>query len=265
LNGIKRILKEIAHSLGFDIIRYAGNPKSSSKKTNKLSYHATKTGNYFLPTDAKNDIIIHSIVHDQIFEKEVMDIASKFIQPGKTVLDIGSNFGQMSILFSNLVGNQGKVHAFEADDWVFNILTKNIMANKKEGIIIPHFGAVHHVDGETLYYPEQDFIEFQTYGSYGIDYNAGEGRAVKSLTIDSLNIHEEICFMKVDIQGSDLQAMKGAVQTIMKNRMPIIFEYEYRFEDRFNMRFQEYVDFVRDIDYKFEKVINGQNYLIIPK
>ena len=262
---IKKILKEIVHSMGFDIIRYTGKSKNKSKKTNNLTYHVTKTGNYFLPTDAKNDVIINSIIHNQIFEKEVTDVASKFIRPGKTVLDIGSNFGQMSILFSNLVGSEGKVHAFDADDWIYNILNKNIIANKKEGIIIPHFGAVHNIDGETFYFPEQDFIEFQTYGSYGIDYNAGEGRAVKSLTIDSLNINEEVCFMKVDVQGSDLQALKGAVNTIKKNRMPIIFEYEYHFEDRFNMKFQDYVDFVRDIDYRFEKVINGHNYLIIPR
>jgi len=47
--------------------------------------------------------------------------------------------------------------------------------------------------------------------------------------------------------------------------MPIIFEYEYLFEEELNLNFQEYVDFVNEINYKFERVINGQNYLILPK
>ena len=171
----------------------------------------------------------------------------------------------MSILFSNMVGKDGKVHSFDADDWVYKIFNKNITANGKENIIIPHFGAIHNVSGETLMFPEQDFAEYEAYGAYGIDYNATTGRKVESLTIDSLEIPGPISFMKIDIQGGDLLAMQGAVNTIRRNKMPILFEYEYHFEDKFNMKFQDYVDFVAEIDYKFEKVINGHNFLILPK
>ena len=47
--------------------------------------------------------------------------------------------------------------------------------------------------------------------------------------------------------------------------MPIIFEYEWVFEQELNLCFQDYVDFVSSINYKFDRVINGQNYLILPK
>jgi hypothetical protein len=70
--------------------------------------------------------------------------------------------------------------------------------------------------------------------------------------------------MKIDVQGGDLFAMQGAVKTIEKYKMPIIFEYEYAFEEEQNLNFQEYVDFVKSINYKFARVINGQNYLILP-
>jgi hypothetical protein len=59
--------------------------------------------------------------------------------------------------------------------------------------------------------------------------------------------------------------MQGAVKTIQKNRMPIFFEYEYLFEERYNMSFQNYVDFVRDIDYVFKRVVSGHNFLIVPR
>jgi len=88
---------------------------------------------------------------------------------------------------------------------------------------------------------------------------------VKSLTIDSLNIERPISFMKIDIQGGDLQAMKGAVNTIKRHKMPILFEYEFHFEDELQLCFQDYVDFVHDIGYRFTKVVNGHNYLICPK
>jgi hypothetical protein len=67
------------------------------------------------------------------------------------------------------------------------------------------------------------------------------------------------------VQGGDLFAMQGAIETIKKYKMPILFEYEYHFQDEFNYRFQDYVDFVLSIDYRFDRVINGHNFLILPK
>lgn len=272
---MKKLLKSIIKYLGFEINRNQNkimvrdqvidNHEVRSVKSKSLTYYETKSGNYFLPTDAVNDIIARAIKDDSIFDIEIYQCASKYIKEGTTVLDVGSNFGQMSILFSKLVGDSGSVHAFEADDFVFDILNKNIAANNKEGKIISHFGAVYNVDNEFLIFPEQDFKRFETYGSFGVDFSGNKhGRQVCSLTIDSLNIQEPISFMKIDIQGGDLQAMQGAIKTIEKNKMPILFEYEYLFEEEYNLSFQDYVDFVHSINYKFSKNINGQNYLIIP-
>jgi len=260
---IRKVFKNVFRVFGLEVSKYTAPRKS--KKSKNLTLHKTATGNYYLPTDAYEDVVANTIIGNQIFEKEVIELAAKYIKTGNTVLDVGANFGQMSILFSNMVGENGKVHSFDADDWVYEIFNKNIEANNKAGIIIPHFGAVHNVAGKILIFPDQDFEEFGAYGAYGIDYNAKKGREVKTITIDSLNIEEPIQFMKIDIQGGDLQAMQGAVKTIQKNKMPILFEYEYHFEEKYKLCFQDYVDFVESINYKFHKVINGHNFLITSK
>ncbi|MEO7311374.1 MAG: FkbM family methyltransferase [Chitinophagaceae bacterium] len=261
---MKEVLNGVLQKFGFKITRYESFKKS--RKTRNLTLHTTATGNYYLPTDAYQDIVANTIISNKVFEKEVVDLAAEYIKPGTTVLDVGANFGQMSVLFSNLAGEGGIVHSFDADDWVYEIFNKNIEANNKAGKIIPHFGAVHNIAGETLIFPEHDFVAYGgAYGSYGIDYNAKTGREVKTITIDSLDIPGLISFMKIDIQGGDLQAMQGAVTTIARNKMPILFEYEYHLEDKYNMCFQDYVDFVQSINYKFSKVRSGHNFLIIPK
>ena len=87
-------------------------------------------------------------------------------------------------------------------------------------------------------------------------------------TIDGLNINTPISFMKVDIKGSDLFALRGAVETIKRNRMPIIFEFEQQFQAEFGTSFQDYVDFVDSISYRFEKLVlepESINYLIVPR
>jgi len=267
---MKHFFKRIFRIFGFEIHRvYKGEDSYNSLTerttySDKLTLYNTSTGFYYLPTDAKNDVIAMSIIGNRIFEKEVVDIAFKYIKEDSVVLDVGANFGQMSILFSEKVGKNGKVYSFDADDFVFDILKRNIGANNKNDKIFPIFGAIHNVSDQVLFFPKQDFEEFETYGSYGIDYNIKTGREVKSIAIDDLNIQEKISFMKIDIQGGDLKAMEGAINTINKNRMPILFEYEYHFEERFNMCFQDYIDFVKKINYKFTRVINGHNFLIIP-
>jgi FkbM family methyltransferase len=258
---LKQIVKAGLRRLGFDVVRYR--PRKS-KRTRALTYHETATGNYFLPTDAHGDLVANAIKAGWTFDSEIVNLARRYGREGTVVLDVGANFGQMSVLFSRMVGDAGRVYAFEADDFVFEILQKNIAANRRTGKIVPIFGAVYHTAGETLFFPVQDFQRFQSYGSYGIDYNGGPGRPVKTITIDSLNIEDPISFMKVDIQGGDLQALQGAVETIKRHRMPIIFEYEYAFEDELKMSFQDYVDFVQSIDYRFEKVVS-QNFLVVPR
>jgi FkbM family methyltransferase len=259
---LKKIIRAGVRSVGFDVVRYVR--PAQSERSSALTYYETVTGNYFLPTGANADVVASAIKGGVTFEGEVVSLAQRYIRPGTVVLDIGANFGQMSVLFSRMVGDSGKVYSFDADDFVFEILKKNIDANHRTGKIVPIFGAVYHTDGETVYFPVQDFKQFTSYGSYGIDYNGGPGRPVKTVTVDSLNIEEPISFMKVDIQGGDLQAMQGAVKTINRHRMPIIFEYEYAFEDKFKMSFQDYVDFVQSIGYRFEKVVSGHNFLVVP-
>jgi FkbM family methyltransferase len=262
---MKRLIKGFLRRFGVDLVRYRPQPVKSVR-TRALSYFETATGNYYLPRDAEADLIAAEIKAGRVFDKEIMEVAQKHAKPGTAMLDVGANFGQMSILFSNLVGDNGKVYSFDADDFVYEILTKNIAANGRQDRIVPVFGAVHNVPGQTLYFPLQDFERFPTYGSYGIDYAGGKtGRPVPTVTIDSLAIAEPISFMKVDVQGGDLQAMEGALKTIEKNRMPIVFEYEYQFEAEYKLSFQAYVDFVARIGYRFESVINGYNYLIVPR
>jgi len=259
------LMNRLRRRLGLGPARSGSGRRVRSVRTDALSRFDTATGRYWLPSDAHGDVIARAIKENRIYDKEIVDVARSHIRPATAVLDVGANFGQMSILFSDLAGEEGKVYSFEADDFVFEVLGKNIEAINRNGRIVPVFGAVHEVPGRTLYFPVQDFVRFGTYGSYGIDYNASTGRKVTTVTIDSLGISQPVSFMKVDVQGSDLPAMKGARKTIERHRMPIIFEYEYQFEDEYRLNFQEYVDFVRDIGYRFAKVINGVNYLILPR
>jgi FkbM family methyltransferase len=229
-----------------------------------LMLFETPIGKYYLPDDVSTDIIIKDMKEGRVFEPEVVQVAKEFILEGTTALDIGANFGQMTLLFSEFVGERGHVFSFEADDFVCQVLRKNIAANNRTNIT-PVCRAVYNTCDEVMFYPVPDFQRFGSYGSYGLDPAAKQGRRVNTITIDSLNIQTPISFMKVDVQGSDLFVLQGAVQTIKRHQMPIIFEFEEQFQEEFQTSLDDYMQFINSIDYKIERVIYGINYLVVPK
>jgi len=263
---MREAIRRFLQKRGYDIVKTddygAMYPDVSSE--NGLSLFRTPIGAYYLPRNNKKDEVAYAIRRGKIFENEVVELASRYIRNGTIVLDVGANYGQMSVEFSKQVGGNGSVYAFEGQRLVFEILKKNIDLNDCKNIK-PVFGAVYDREGVKLVFPEPDFKRFRAYGSYGIDPDVKDGNKVESLTIDSIEYDKPVSFLKIDIQGSDLFALRGAVKTIQKHKMPIIFEFEQQFQDSFKTSFQDYVDFVQKIDYKFETTVLGINYLIVPR
>lgn len=261
---IRQAIRKFLNKRGYEIIKqeYLGDPYPGHSTSEGILYR-TPLGDYYLPSDAEKDGVAKFMIRGRIHDKEVIDIARRFIRKGTAALDIGANFGQMCVLFAEMTGPEGKVYGFEAQDKVYRFLRKNIEVSGHHNIVIKE-GAVYNESGKTLIFPEPDFTRFDPYGSNAINPKLNKGREVTTFTIDSLNIPEEISFIKVDIQGSDIFALQGAKQTILKNKMPVLFEFEQDLQEQFSTSFQDYVDFAAEINYRFAEVVALKNFLLLP-
>ena len=262
---LRNKIREFLNKRGYEIIKkpYLGDKCPVVVEGHSLLYK-TPIGNYYVPDDAINDGVVEYMSRGKVFDSDIVDVAKRYIKPGTAVLDIGGNFGQMAIVFSKLVGASGKVYVFEAQDKVFDYLNKNIDANNCKNIKSKS-GAVYNINDKILIFPEPDLNLPNAYGANSINPKLKSGREVRTFTIDSMNIAEPISFIKVDIQGADLFALQGAKNTILKNKMPIIFEFEQEFQEQFGTTFQDYADFVNEIGYKFVETIMDINFLIMAK
>jgi len=251
-----RDVKERVEQARLQIESFPGRPS--------LQFFDNSIGKGFVPAHPSNDQIAQKMITGQVFDSAIVDIAKQYISPGSSVIDAGANLGQMTMIFSSLTGSSGVVYSIEADDYLTHVTQESLKINNIHNVVqVCH--AVHEFDDKALYFPVQDFKTYHCYGAYGIDPHSQSGRQVKTKTIDSLNISVPVSFMKVDVQGSDLFAMRGAVRTIQKYRFPIIFEYEEDLQETFSTTFQDYVDFVSSIKYRFLKTIDRINYLIVPQ
>jgi FkbM family methyltransferase len=111
--------------------------------------------------------------------------------------------------------------------------------------------------------------DYNTYGSNKVELanndfdNNFEEVEVKK--IDDFTFDKKISFMKIDIQGYDLMALKGSIKTILKHKMPIIFEYTPEFSEELKYTFADFETFIDEINYYVVKKIDYYNYLILPK
>ena len=267
---MKKIIRNFLNKRNYEIIKqpFVGSVYPNLSKNENEFYCETPIGKYYLPKRFEEDGVAKKLARGKYFEPEIIETAKKFIKKGTTVLDLGANFGQMSIEFSKLVGNNGKVYSFEAQNFVFNFTKKNLEANNCDNVTLFE-NAVYNKEGETLYFPQHDFsttsaFKGAPFSGLALISDSKNGVPVKTITIDSLKIETPISFIKVDVQGADLFAMEGAKETILKHKPVIIFEFEQPVQKEFKTNFNDYAEFVRSIDYKFGDIVSEINYIITP-
>ena len=233
-----------------------------------LKKYKTKTGEYYLPFFAFKDQIRNKIVNNEITDEKIFKKLESLITPNSIVLDLGSNFGQMSILWSKCKPGV-EVYAFEASKFIYEILDKNVKLNSAK---VKTFNVlIGNETNKQISIKKSQLNENTTYGTNKIetisinDHNQRDLDKIDTMKIDDISFNKNISAMKIDVQGYDLEALKGAEKTINKYKMPIIFEYEEKFEKDFNYTFKDFENFIYKINYKIVTKIDNINYLILPK
>ena len=132
----------------------------------------------------------------------------------KTILDIGMNIGNHALFFAAL---GYKVIGIEANPKMSAIAKKSVEINGFEDKIkIIECGAS---DKDEILYFKEEIPE--NFGAMHLE-TKGQGQEIKCRRIDDLGINEEICLLKMDIEGMEAPALRGAKELISKNK-PLIY------------------------------------------
>jgi FkbM family methyltransferase len=145
------------------------------------------------------------------YDHHIQQRLQKYIRRGDTVFDIGSNIGQYTLLFSHLVGTEGKVVAFEPDPKNFSFVQFNANMNRGSNIVVEQKG-VSNISRRQSFY--RDSTTGGRRGSF-IQEFVGESFTGEIEEVDTISFEQAVLqfgrpdFVKIDVEGFEQEIICG--------------------------------------------------------
>lgn len=188
--------------------------KSIEKDIYEIIYHNDKI-KFYLPD--LNDYIQRTIYDScTFFELEILERISMLNLDGKVIIDVGANIGNHSLFFATNIKNS-KVYSFEPNKNITEVLNKNISINGiKDRVNISNVGLGNREARGNIKIINPDNIG----GSKVILSESGE---FEIKTLDGLfkKFNEDIGFIKIDVEGMEIDVLEGGSKLIERFK-PII-------------------------------------------
>jgi FkbM family methyltransferase len=190
------------------------------------------------------------------FERSTSLALQRAIRPGMTVLDIGANVGAHALPMASWAGETGRVYAFEPTDWAFRRLQKNRSLNPSVSqSLVPVQCAL--TDGASeipkAFHSSWNLMQNENpHPVHGGRLETASQAAFISLDqfIDK-NAITKIDVVKMDIDGFEMQALRGGTNTIKKYRPFVLFELCPHVLKEHGTNAEDLIEFFRSIGYSF--------------
>ena len=172
--------------------------------------------------------VVPSLLMNGVYEKYVTYLFKKIIKQGMIVVDIGANIGYYTLISAKLVGNKGKVYAFEPEPNNFEFLVKNVEINKYTNVITIQ-KAISNKHGKIELFVDKVNWGAASFSENNIQIQKGGIVEVEAVTLDEFfeNVvrDDKVDFIKIDTQGAEELIVEGAEKVFKNNNLKIIMEF----------------------------------------
>lgn len=250
-----------------------GSIKCVELEKSSLSISHGHYGDFLL---RKPDVVGDTIRLGKFWDEHLHDLIIRYSDPQGIAVDVGAYIGFHSVFLAKYFS---KVVSFEPQGVVFQMLAANLVLNNVNNVQI-HNDALYDrecrlkiasqdkqevplnmKDGQ----PDYPNISNAAAVTFEIAYTDAD--SVRSYPLDKLML-DNVKFIKIDTQGSDLRILMGARETIERCRPVIVFEYEVQFSAAHGCQQSDYEKFFADINYKLKLLHTHEDkqfdYLALP-
>jgi FkbM family methyltransferase len=180
----------------------------------------------------RRSVVENEIIKNRVFDVHMLKCIYRHIRRDSIFLDIGANIGSMSIPIANMFKDEGvTVIACDPCDTIYKRLVSNIEINKLTNIK-PVETVITNYTGITDFYSQQGDAWNMGLSSINNNNDIVDGELVASpcITVDKmisdLELNQSVSVIKVDVQGAELEVLKGAERTLTSSSPVLIFEHE---------------------------------------
>jgi FkbM family methyltransferase len=152
-------------------------------------------------------------LYGQYSESEVT-VLRTFLRPGDTAIDIGANIGDLTVPMSRMVGPQGRVYAIESHSDTYQVLCANLALN-----------GIRNTKPVNCFIA--DAPDVQTDGEWGKFGYVSETWGASIVPLDALGV-ESCAFIKIDVDGKELEVLRSAGKLIERCRPVLYFENDHK-------------------------------------
>jgi FkbM family methyltransferase len=171
--------------------------------------------------------------------------------PGRHVLDIGANWGLFTARLGRRVGPGGRVEAFEP--LPAHAATLRAVETQLDAVEV-HMTALSDHEGEAdLVIPVQDGEPMTALAHIGAPAPAAPGERrvpVPVRTLDAVlgDDHPPVDLVKCDVEGHELEVLRGGERTLRRGRPALVLEIEERHRPEGGVA--EVFDYLKGVGYE---------------
>lgn len=163
------------------------------------------------------------------YEPAELALMQRTVQAGQTVLDIGANIGFFTMHLASLVGAAGRVYAFEPLASNLALLRRSLAENGFEERVVLTPAIVSAATGKRRLAHLEIKRALNSGGAWVLNEDdavpAGhEATEVPTVVLDQCEIRRPVSFVKIDIEGSELVALRGADEILRTDQPPVLAE-----------------------------------------
>ncbi len=148
------------------------------------------------------------------YSESEVQLMRQFIREGDIVIDVGANIGDLTVPMAGMVGERGRVYAVESHAQNFNVLCANLALN--------HITNTKPINAFIATTPDADTSS--AWGKYAF---VSETWGAPFLALDDLDL-PACSFIKVDVDGKELDVLRSAEMTIERRRPVLYVENDVR-------------------------------------
>lgn len=196
-------------------------------------------------------------------EKKYIEFSSKHFDKNNIIIDVGAFIGEWTLEVMNIITNY-KFFVFEPNIDNFKRLSEEFKTKSNVTLINCGLGEKCY-KGKYFNLKNNDgvrkmsgFVKRDVYNNYDFDVID-----IDIVNLDSIKFNNDIDFLKIDVEGFELDVLKGANILLSNKKINFIqFEYGGTFLDK-KIKLNDIILYLKSFGYKTYNLKNNKLYEVL--